>query len=85
MRRKPWIKESSIPPLPIEWLVSLYDYHFYQKGQEIELPSMDPVIVSFNDGGDKGIVMMDTLFDKEGREVLPDIVVDQLAKRLNIF
>ena len=79
----PWRKRSSVPPLPDEWLVSLFDYRFYRAGQKVALPTMDSLFVSCKSSGSKhGVVMRDTLFDENGRVILPDHEVDWLKSGL---
>lgn len=73
---KTWRRQSDVPPLPVEWLVSLFNYRFYAAGQTIDLPTIDPVAVCWADGSSVGTVLFDTLVDAIGCEVLPDAIVD---------
>lgn len=47
------------------------------------MPSMDAAFVSFEDGDNEGTVLADTLFDTQGRVILPDLEVDQLGRWLD--
>jgi len=71
-------RESAVPPLPIEWLVSLFGYRFYEHGQEVLVPTRDPLCVVQQEGDAIGHVIGDTLVTPDGRMILPDRIIDSM-------
>jgi len=71
-----YCRESAVPPLPVEWLVSLLGYRFYEHGQEVLVPTLDPLCIVWQEGDAIGHVIGDTVVTPDGRQVLPDQAVD---------
>lgn len=75
-----WCRESAIPPLPTEWLVSLFGYRFYKHGQAVIVPTGDSLSIVWQEGDAVGHVIGDTLITPDGRIVLPDEIAESIER-----